>query len=46
MVVPVTPFRVYELAGVERWNGTVEWTTGVAALAGRVSRNLKSCAII
>ena len=29
--------RVYEFAGVERWNGTVEWTTGLEYWSTRVS---------
>ena len=29
--------------GMERWSGLLDWSTGVA---GRVSRNLKRCAII
>ena len=30
----LTSIREYEFCGLERWNGTVEWTTGVEYWTG------------
>ena len=35
--------RVCELGGLERWNGTVEWTTGVEYWTGLLECHAHRC---